>query len=74
MRRIALLDISCGICCKTGHFYGTAAIAPNRSHATQTNPHQTGRQHEKASWLHQEFPVVHMALGWARVKLGLVLD
>jgi hypothetical protein len=41
--------------------------------STQHKPIHTkpGRRHEKASWLHQEIPVVHMALGWARGKLGL---
>lgn len=41
--------------------------------ATQNKPVHTkpGRRHEKASWLHQEIPVVYMALGWAKGKLGL---
>jgi hypothetical protein len=47
MERIALLGISCGICCKTGHFHVTAAIAPNRSHATQASHTKPGRRHEK---------------------------
>jgi hypothetical protein len=63
MQRIALLDIYCGICCKTGHYHVTAAIAPNRSHATQPAHTKPGRRHEKASWLHQEISVVYMVLG-----------
>ena len=42
MQRVVQIDITCCTCCKTGHFHVTAAIAPKRSHATQTSPHQTG--------------------------------
>ncbi len=42
MQRVAQVDITCCTCCKTGHFHVTEAIAPNRSHATQASPHQTG--------------------------------
>jgi hypothetical protein len=70
MQRVAQVDITCVPAARPD-----ISMSRQRLHqiaATQPKPVHTkpGRRHEKTSWLHQETPVIHMALGWAWGKFG----
>jgi hypothetical protein len=69
---VAQVDISCVPAARPG--ISMSRLRLRQIAAMQLKPVHTkpGRHHEKTSWLHQEIPVVHMALGWIRGKFGLM--